>query len=272
MFKALSIGLCLSTCLVNANNVTELIRACADGNLEEVKKLIEIDKVDVNSQEPESLDTALHIAAGKSLDLVKYLRSKGARIDIKNKHDLTPLVSAVFSNNFPVVQYLVENGANVNVKIAEAPLLSMAFSLKGVNPEVINFLISQGAESSDIMNLLTSVIMSHRPPQEAIQMIDGLVQNKKTTDFILKVPLLPNALSINQQTTKYSIKTWHLSYLLLPFALLFAPFRVIIHVINLSGPVFPIFVYSILLLSLIGFFTVLWGFWNILKRLFRKRT
>ncbi|WP_438456580.1 ankyrin repeat domain-containing protein [Wolbachia endosymbiont of Kerria lacca] len=61
-------------------------------------------------------DTALHLATIKDdLNTVKYLVEKGADVDVKNKYGATPLHAASIRGNLEIAQFLIDHGANVNV-------------------------------------------------------------------------------------------------------------------------------------------------------------
>ena len=46
--------------------------------------------------------------------IVKYLIEKGADVNQENKDGVTPLMTACFNGNINIVKYLVENGADIN--------------------------------------------------------------------------------------------------------------------------------------------------------------
>jgi len=57
----------------------------------------------------------LHIAASKGhLDIVKYLVENGADINVKNSGQQTPLHYSCFEGHLSVVEYLISKGIEVN--------------------------------------------------------------------------------------------------------------------------------------------------------------
>jgi len=73
--------------------------AAEDGNIDEVKKLIETLNVSVD-QPDEYGDTGLHAAAAQGRDVVvKYLLKKGANPNVRNKSGSTPLHKIVTSKH-----------------------------------------------------------------------------------------------------------------------------------------------------------------------------
>jgi ankyrin repeat protein len=85
------------------------------GTLEDLKEIITTENV--NNVFSKWKLTALHIASGKNkLEMVKYLLEIGANIDMKAKLGHTPLYSSTIFNNYDVFRYLIDNGADVNIR------------------------------------------------------------------------------------------------------------------------------------------------------------
>lgn len=86
-----------------------------NGEIEDVKRFVEEDGVDVNM----NLDgrKPLHYAAdfGHGV-VVDYLITKGAEINARDKHDITPLLAAIFEGHTEVVRLMLEKGAEKNLK------------------------------------------------------------------------------------------------------------------------------------------------------------
>lgn len=89
--------------------------------------------------------TALHKAVFSGrFDEVKLLIDKGARVDVQDKHELTPLFYAVINNDEKMIKFLVEIGnADVNLGKYNNPL-GMAISLGRM--ELAEYLIDKGAD------------------------------------------------------------------------------------------------------------------------------
>lgn len=50
------------------------------------------------------------------LEIVKYLRERGANIEARDDFGNTALIQASFKGRFEVVKYLIEKGANIDKK------------------------------------------------------------------------------------------------------------------------------------------------------------
>jgi len=69
-------------------------------------------KIDVNVTNESGRNLA-HIAADYNfVDILKYLHSKGAKLDNKDKHGITPILAAILEGNAESVEYLLSAGAN----------------------------------------------------------------------------------------------------------------------------------------------------------------
>lgn len=88
---------------------------------------------------------ALHKAVfSRRFDEVKLLIDKGARVDVEDKHKLTPLFYAVMNNDEKMIKFLVEIGnANVNLGKYNNPL---GIAISRGYMELAEYLIDKGAD------------------------------------------------------------------------------------------------------------------------------
>lgn len=94
----------------------KILQACENGNLEEVKLLIEGNPNLINTTDKDRY-TPLHRACySNNVEVVKYLIQKGANIGAKTEMQWEPLHSCCQWNHKECAAILIQNGANVNAK------------------------------------------------------------------------------------------------------------------------------------------------------------
>lgn len=60
---------------------------------------------------------ALHFAADYGhVDIIEYLISKGANVNLKDKHGITPLLAAIYEEHTDCVKMLLKSGAKTDGK------------------------------------------------------------------------------------------------------------------------------------------------------------
>ena len=133
--------------------------ASLEGDLEQVKELIEKGTVSVNSCNDEGI-TALHCAACNGhLEILKFLLEKGAEVNVVDIDGWTPLHGATCLGDVSVVTLLISHGADVHVinndnekaiDLAENPsvadILKQAMSHKECS-EIVNALYNFDSEN-----------------------------------------------------------------------------------------------------------------------------
>ncbi|MDQ3686383.1 MAG: ankyrin repeat domain-containing protein [Acidobacteriota bacterium] len=130
------------------------VYAAYKGNLEKMKELY-VKGVDVNA--PTGVAShltapSLNLAAGAGhLEVVKFLLEKGANVNVRDGHgDGTPLMSAAWSGHKEIVKLLIAKGAEVNAMDSEGrSALSMASDERHSHPEIIEILKRDGAIEKD---------------------------------------------------------------------------------------------------------------------------
>jgi len=92
-------------------NMSDLAWAVKNGDMDQVKELVEGKGVDVNAAIDGRLP--LHYASDYGqLEVIQYLLSKGANIDSADKHGISPLLAAIWEGHTSCVKFLVEKGAS----------------------------------------------------------------------------------------------------------------------------------------------------------------
>ncbi|MDF7823034.1 ankyrin repeat domain-containing protein [Pontiellaceae bacterium B12227] len=117
------------------NSRTLLMDACAAGNLDVARYLIEKRKADVNATTKYStaqttlfgqaaaaegrMSAIFFAAQSGNTELIHYLKSQGANINAVSHFGATPLMLAVSEGHLEAVKTLLELGANVNAQMKE---------------------------------------------------------------------------------------------------------------------------------------------------------
>ena len=131
------------------NGLTVLHYACKEGNTEVVQYLVE-NYQDVLTMRDKELSSPFHVAGlSGSVELVKYLISKGCEVMDKDNDGWTVLHYACKEGNTEVVQYLVENYPELLTMRDKE--LSSPFPVAGLSGsvELVKYLISKGCEVMD---------------------------------------------------------------------------------------------------------------------------
>ncbi|XP_031630464.1 myotrophin [Contarinia nasturtii] len=91
-----------------------IIWAIKNGDLDQVKELIEQNGFNVNQQI--TTRAPIHYAAdyGQS-DVLRYLINKGADVNTRDKHGITPILAATWEGHTNCVRILLENGADKSI-------------------------------------------------------------------------------------------------------------------------------------------------------------
>ena len=94
-------------------NISDAVK---DGNIEEVRYLLETKDVDVNAKDKNGV-TPLHEAADRGLaDIAELLIAGGANVNAEDYDGNTPLHLAIGGGHAEIARLLVIQGANVNAK------------------------------------------------------------------------------------------------------------------------------------------------------------
>ena len=130
---------------VNEDTINDdFLSAIKEGNLEEVKGLIE-KGADVNFVSLYE-DTPLIVASREgNLEIAKLLVEKGADANFSTFHENTALSNACASGNLELVKYIIDSGADVD-HIGLSGRTQLGFACANGNMELAKLLIENGAD------------------------------------------------------------------------------------------------------------------------------
>lgn len=117
---------------------TPLIRACAEGNLDLVKSLIE-KGADIEAKNNDGRTALMWACENGIIEIVSFLVEKGANLNTKDSQGLTAVCNAAGNGHFAVVKLLVENGANIRIKTNDT-VLAVAEAQKGGYEQIALYL------------------------------------------------------------------------------------------------------------------------------------
>ncbi|QNP48374.1 ankyrin repeat domain-containing protein [Diaphorobacter aerolatus] len=111
----------------------ELYQYCYDGNLQEVQRMIEVEKAKLNSDEGYAIRVA---AANGHLPLVRYLADSGANLNL-HAFGNTALTQAAEDGHLEVVKFLLDRGADINAHDQKVLLSAANYG----QPEIVDYLL-----------------------------------------------------------------------------------------------------------------------------------
>jgi len=127
--------------------VLQLHDAAAVGNLARIQELLAGPSSNPNAFSPDGFPVVALAAVFGHLEVVRYLASRGADINIvsTNGTGYTALTGAVASGHAAIVEWLLQQGANCNYRYAAgySPLLTAAAN---GHLEIVKLLIAHGAD------------------------------------------------------------------------------------------------------------------------------
>jgi ankyrin repeat protein len=188
------------------NETDALIFACLQGNVKEVKRLI--DKgINVNSKGPSGITPLISATRSKHKEIVKLLLENGANVNAQDDKGWTALMR-VSGKSPEVVELLVKAGADVNLGNNKGwkPLFRMLAGLKATQ-----ILVKKGAD-----------VNARNPSGSTVLMWASCIASPEVVQFLLENGADVNAKNPNGQTaladavaTTYTPKRLEVSKLLI---------------------------------------------------------
>lgn len=136
-------ALIYSTVFLNVNKIELLVSYGADINLKEIGRHENSPLIAVSSQHKRNKERF-----NKSKKIAKFFIDNGAEVNLSNKYNKSPLMYASDTGNLELVKYLADAGADINQKSSagsSAIMWASRPSKKNGGHKVVNFLIENGA-------------------------------------------------------------------------------------------------------------------------------
>ena len=180
---------------IRANSLADALGiAAANSKLKEMRLLLD-DGADINEIAPYSKSTPLATAAGLGLiRSVEFLLENGANIDRPGAFGMTPLMRACSmgkSKGSRVALRLIEANADVNYVRQSDQMTALKFAVHCAKPEVIQALIDKGAEIDGPPGTdQTALMIAARA--DNVEALQVLVENGADVSLKCKLPWAEN--------------------------------------------------------------------------------
>jgi ankyrin repeat protein len=141
----------------------DLIKVCSSGDIDQLRDILSNPLYNINYQDSDYRKSALHYAAGGGFEsIVLLLVAAGARVDITDAGQQTPLHGACLHKHINIIQLLLAAGAQVDAQDADRGTSLHYASSKGAT-EVVKLLLSAQATvdlADKVLALLIVLISS----------------------------------------------------------------------------------------------------------------
>eukprot|EP00833_Pecoramyces_ruminatium_P018011 jgi/Orpsp1_1/1192043/evm.model.d7180000090145.2 len=132
----------------NINN--EIIEIIICNNRLNILKILIPGYLNINNEDIDGNTALIYAIKYQNFEIIKYLVDNGADMNVVNKK-INVIYHLINNNNIDILKYLVDNNLNINKKDQYGQtLLGYSISLK--NEQIINFLIQHNADFSGISN------------------------------------------------------------------------------------------------------------------------
>jgi ankyrin repeat protein len=126
-------------------SVEPIVEAAKKGDLRTVKTILEKDPAKLNAVDEEKY-TALHWACMRAQwEIAKYLIEKGADLNIKGGDGAPPITWAAHHDNVEIVRSMVERGAELNIKNLWG-MTELHTAIWRGNIHVVEYLLDAGSD------------------------------------------------------------------------------------------------------------------------------
>ncbi len=182
----------------------EIHTAAGDGDLQKVKDLLDADATLLNAKDDKGW-TPLHSAVSKGrAGVVEYLLAQGGDTEMKNNNGLTPLFQALDLSRNRVAGILIDRGADITVRgYRNRTILHMA--ARAGNATIVQLLLAKGAEvnarDSRGSTPLDLAVASNKPQAAKILLSSGAETRTFTTENEESQELLNRAVHLGQYDT-----------------------------------------------------------------------
>ena len=183
LLSVICLTILFTTTCIRAGQIHEAVAA---GDLDKVKALLEADPSLLESKDNESGTPLMTACSTLQVEVVNYLIDNGANVNAKGRVGVTPLFCFPSDKEIPLdlVQRLIDKGADVNAKLRlnRNWTVLVDYVVRG-NIKMAKFLIEHGADPNvrDIEGTVVHMAMHHYWP-----ICDDMADNLKLNEEMAK--------------------------------------------------------------------------------------
>lgn len=128
------------------DDIRVILRAAGSGDIDKVKELIKVNPKLANATSKEGFSPLISAVHGNKLEVVKFLISNGADVNIVDPNGDTPLLAAIKWKHPEIAEILLEKGADVNVREKFYRYTPLHIALESGFDDLAKKLIAKGAD------------------------------------------------------------------------------------------------------------------------------
>ncbi len=172
MQKSLLLIVALALCAGGFASAGPIHDAATNGDLGQIKTILSDNPTQVNDKDARN-NTPLHLAAGGGhLEVVKFLVSKGADINLGDNENSPPIVNAALRSHPEIVRFMLDNGASATLA-DDNGATALHFGCMGGDTLIVRMLLDKGADVNAVTNGGLSPIMyaAYRGKPDALRLM-----------------------------------------------------------------------------------------------------
>lgn len=144
-------------------NMAPVHQAAADGDIETLRRLIEVEGVGVNTLDKDDRPPLYSASCLGHLDIACYLLDAGAKINLSEKYGSTPLMAACTQGGLKMVRLLLSRGADPSLRdrYGWTALQGVCSWLQEDSAEIVRLLIKTGKAQVNARSNLGETALQH---------------------------------------------------------------------------------------------------------------
>ncbi|KAL3084669.1 hypothetical protein niasHT_035278 [Heterodera trifolii] len=165
------------------DGTTPLIEACSRNSMNAAKCLVEKGAADIEMTDKLGLTPLIHSAFGGQADFVRYLLSKGAKINRTDAAGASALHYAVFGRALDVCALLVEAGINVKQQVFASGITVLHAAHLVDDLDIVKFLVEKAGADFEVPDGSGRTVLMAASQEGQIGIVNYLLTKKARTDL-----------------------------------------------------------------------------------------